>query len=126
MQVLVDTSKKYASLIISTFGLAIVGTIWSVFVRPQVVMASDLQEVNTQVQAVKAEVSELKTSVNLVNINQVEFRIDYLQDRIRELEAKQAGKRLSEEETYRLGDYKDRLGKAQRTLNQLEKIDAIR
>jgi TolA-binding protein len=121
MQVLVDTSKKYAGLIISTFGLSVIVTIWSVFVRPQVVMASDLQEVNTQVQAVKLEVSELKTSVNLVNINQVEFRIDYLQDRIRELEAKQAGKRLSEEETYRLSDYRDRLSKAQRMLNLLEK-----
>lgn len=125
MQVLIDTSKKHASLIISTFGLAFVGTIWSVFVRPQVVMASDLQEVHMQVQEVKAEVVNLKASIGLVNMTQVEFKIDYLQDRIRELEAKQAGKKLSEEETYRLSDYRDRLAKAQRVLNQLERIDAV-
>ena len=125
MQVLIDTSKKHAGLIVSTFGLALVGTIWSVFVRPQVVMASDLQEVNMQVQEVKAEVAGLRSSIDLVNVNQVEFRIDYLQDRIRELEAKQAGKKLSEEETYRLSDYRDRLAKAQRMLNQLERIDAV-
>jgi hypothetical protein len=54
-------------------------------------------------------------------IGQASIRVDYLQDRIRELEATKAGRGLTADETYRLSEYRDRLQQADRLLRMLER-----
>lgn len=121
MRPAIDFVKANFGPVMTAVTISAVASIWTVFVRPQIVMAGDLQEVKTEVTNVSVKVDKLADTVNSLAISQAEIRVDYLQDRIRELEAQKAGRTLSADETYRLAEYRDRLQQASRLLQQLEK-----
>ena len=114
--------------VMSGITLSIVATLGSVFVRPQIVLADDLQEVSASVQevnnkiiAVDAKVDRVTDAVNNLAISQVDQRIETLQDRVRELDVKSKAKKLTPDEQYRLSDYRDKLEKAKQQRDDIER-----
>lgn len=106
MQVLIDSSKKYAVTISLSLVLSIIAVLWSVFVRPQMVFASDLEEVSKK--------TDMNTEViQLIREEQIEFRIDYFEDQIRVLEAYKVDGKATQVDLYRLDKYRDDLEKMQ-------------
>ncbi len=121
MRPAIDFVKNNFGPVMTAVTVSAVASIWTVFVRPQIVMTGDLQEVKTEVSNVSLKVDRLAEMVNSLAISQAYIRVDHLQDRIRELEAAKVHRPLTSDEIYRLSDYKDRLQRAQRLLNQLER-----
>lgn len=112
MKIVLDTAVKHVGSIATSVALAVIASIWAVFVRPQLVMASDLATVAEEVQNVNKKVDQLSDAVNALAVAQIGAHIDYLQDRIRELTVKERDSRLTPDEAYRLSEYRDRLEKA--------------
>lgn len=111
MQVLIDSGKKYFTSIAVTFTVFIVSTIWAVFIRPQIVMASDLKTVVDQVQELREEVQVVNDNVNTLAISQCNQQKYYLQDQISVLEVRAVDRPLSAAETQRLIYYRNALQK---------------
>lgn len=109
MQIVIDTAKKHVKSITGSIILTILGAIWVTFVRPQLVMASDLTTVVQSVQRLEIKVEENNKLVEALAKNQLEVRIDYFEDQIRILEAQRASRRLTPDEEYRLSRYRDDL-----------------
>lgn len=104
MQVLVDTTRQHAVKISVATLFVIIGSLWTVFVRPQMVFASDLEKVAKQ--------TEMNTEVIYqIRAEQIDFRIDYFEDQIRVLESMRIEKPLNPTEAYCLNKYKDDLDK---------------
>lgn len=124
----IDTSRKIVVSVLSGIALSIVATIWSVFVRPQIVMADDLQTVSKSVQAVDAKivavdqkVDKVADTVSNLAVALADQRIETLQDRVRELDVKAKSRRLTPDEVYRLSDYRDKLEKAKQQRDDIER-----
>lgn len=102
MQVLIDSSKKYFWQWFGPilFGLGV--TVWGVFVRPQIVMASDLK-------VVADKVDRIEKKVDLLADAQTRQQILYYEDQIRILEVTAAERPLTPTETQRLLRYKSDL-----------------
>lgn len=111
MQVLIDSGKKYFTSIAVTFTVFIVSTIWAVFIRPQIVMASDLKTVVDQVQELREEVKVVNDNVGTLARAQCNQQKYYLEDQIRILEVKAVESPLTATETQRLLYYRSALEK---------------
>ena len=113
--------KKHLKAILSAAAVPLLAGAWSVFIRPQIVMAADLEEVVDSIEQVSVsvektdqQVKDLTSSLQILVNEQKEIRIDYLKDNIRELEIKDMKQGLSPDEAYQLKDYNDRLSKLER------------
>lgn len=123
MKVIIDSASKYVTPVVGAVSFAILTSIWTVFVRPQMVMASDLQQVADSVGEVNKKVSVLTVQLSALTISHMESQIDYLQDKIRELEATSHSRALQADEAYRLSEYKDRLEKARRLMADAKALE---
>jgi len=109
MQILVDSSKKYFWHWFTPASLATIGIIWATFVRPQIVMASDLQKVVDSVERLETKVDDTATTVNKLARAQMMQQQLYYEDQIRILEVYSAERSLTPTEHQRLLRYKSDL-----------------
>ena len=109
MQVVVDSSKKYFKEVSAGVILAVMAAIWATFVRPQIVMASDLQVVSESVQRLEAKLDHTISAVDKLAQGQIRQQILYYEDQIRILEVTASERALTPTETQRLLRYKSDL-----------------
>ena len=113
MQILIDSGKKYFTSIATGVSLAVLGSVWAVFVRPQIVMASDLAAVVSSVEEVKQDITEIKDSVNQLAKMQCLQQRYYFQDQIRVLDVAAVDRPLTAVETQRKIYYQNNLSSLQ-------------
>lgn len=102
MQVLIDSAKKNFTVWVFSIISGVCVTIWGVFIRPQIVMASDLQTVVDSVERLEQKVDQTATMVEKLASNQIRQQELYYEDQIRILEVTQSERPLSATETQRL------------------------
>lgn len=110
MKLIVDTASKYISHIALVATIGFFSTIWGIL-RPQFVMASDLQTVVQSMKRLEDKVADQGETIELLTMSIIEGRIDYFEDQIRSLDTQSKVRVLTPDEVYRLSRYKDDLQK---------------
>lgn len=111
MQIVIDTAKKHVGSIMTAVIVGTLAAIWATFVRPQLVMASDLASVDDAVKRLEVKVDTTAKLVQDLARGHMASRVDYYEDQIRILEAQRLSRVLTPDESYRLARYRDDLNK---------------
>jgi len=91
--------------------------VWVGLIRPQLVLAADLQPLRDTVKQIQTEVSHNKATGQHIKIHLFEIRIEGYQEKIRELESNPS---IAPDDDYRLREYRAKVDKLERELRRLE------